>query len=999
MMPISEHAPKDEFSQSGLFSAYNSGDYNNGQYVSYRPLPTLEGYDISFERKGIKPLASMIQSSVPYNELLGRNLHSLAMRVNTMNDIVDLVCPYSDQLKTFLLTQMEWKKKQKFWDLKFDPLRCLLEGPSFCEKLKKKRFSFMMDNFSKAGHLTTFDHSYYYFPKYLFPWEESNNDFFEWSYVPVEPLDKDVCDLFDIAVRRILDENPLDLEPIDTREILSSTSGSSSFSVKEKKRSPEWKNQDQPQFSEKLIGQLVPLMKCPGDSRHIVVLSKESKLSITLANRQMARLIEQMPFSAHKKKSMELITKEFSKRNKDCWFYMRDLRKEGLTKPKHIITRIADALEEYYPGLGFSGLKVIANQDFYDIDGNLLPETSRGHGLGMCNELTTFMQIIIHKMIEYLLPGDIDINDALYFNDDSVIAVKGSTSFTDAMEIASIDEQISKGLGILYNADKSFVSPDSFVFCEEYWTAGEYWPKDTYESLGQLRVLLCENIFHAKAFLSSFPRVYPEILKLAISWWGYSYSPSEINWPYLAGGWVTPVVDGLDMTLRWASENWGLVHTGALSRILSWKTLQTPLKNKHRGRWKHPAISVFNITDIIWDSDTKQVLFGENTSDVAKRFTKLSYSNKILQTYWNQRSRPYKPLNVDFCTWGKLVLKNFRRPYSLPTNLCSEVEGKMYIVNQDKFLANFIQSSNSFSSYLLWLKEEGKIKMSWNNDTIKSNRFGMTIKTAPKRWVTKDAAAFMESSFLYTTEKKHFCVTPDSVLNLNHYLDMPEVVADDFFTRHGYFPGLAVDDPIKFKYGSTGLEIEPWHLDLIYDEKRPRRVPHMYWGPILAYNPSFFENQTQQARGKIEAPETEQFEFLLNLKEYKRIFQKVGIHGPKTNEAIFTMAEGGGTPHTDPYQLAEAMWRSQPFINDTGIRTEVIAAFSNYLHTWIGRLSIERPDGSMESSILKQLPIGEYLEEIKPWVYRDSIPQKVWDYYQIDPEFGTESDFGVGDFF
>jgi hypothetical protein len=131
---------------------------------------------------------------------------------------------------------------------------------------------------------------------------------------------------------------------------------------------------------------------------------------------------------------------------------MRDIRKEGLTKPRILLKIMLEELKFRYPDL-----KAFECPEFWDsyiVDGVTPP---RGHGLGMANALTTLMQIAIaQQAIEH---SDQAINptecDFAFYNDDFI----ASFDSEEAMEIFLANEQdVFLGLGLIMNKEKSFWS-------------------------------------------------------------------------------------------------------------------------------------------------------------------------------------------------------------------------------------------------------------------------------------------------------------------------------------------------------------------------------------------------------------------------------------------------------------------------------------------------------------------------------------------------------------
>jgi hypothetical protein len=69
---------------------------------------------------------------------------------------------------------------------------------------------------------------------------------------------------------------------------------------------------------------------------------------------------------------------------------MRDLKKEGLTKPRFILKIILDELHLRWPKL-----KAFEYPEFFDSFKIPGVDAVRGHGQGMANALTTIMQIAL----------------------------------------------------------------------------------------------------------------------------------------------------------------------------------------------------------------------------------------------------------------------------------------------------------------------------------------------------------------------------------------------------------------------------------------------------------------------------------------------------------------------------------------------------------------------------------------------------------------------------
>jgi len=234
-------------------------------------------------------------------------------------------------------------------------------------------------------------------------------------------------------------------------------------------------------------------------------------------------------------------------------FIQRDMKKEGITKPRELLKAILEALHEKYPDI-----EIYSYTSFYDTFELILEDGShvfpdRGHGLGMANSLTTIMQLTIHEMISNELINDIPSFDGecLCINDDQV------AGFSDEYHMESYwdkEDEIMEKLSLIRQPKKSFLSRLRFVLAERYFTPyGEY-EKISYQRRELLYPLACFNVTHAKEYFisaqnytdCSLHRVYMEELK---SYWGYEFHPREFDYPSKLGGWMTDKLMGVDLTL------------------------------------------------------------------------------------------------------------------------------------------------------------------------------------------------------------------------------------------------------------------------------------------------------------------------------------------------------------------------------------------------------------------------------------------------------------------
>lgn len=182
-------------------------------------------------------------------------------------------------------------------------------------------------------------------------------------------------------------------------------------------------------------------------------------------------------------------------------FLHRDLKKEGITKPRLLLRIILEELNKKYPEV-----EAFRDVGFYDrfmllVNDNIfLPK--RGHGLGMANALTTIMQLAVVEIIDDTITDiypDFEFN-FLTLNDDFVAGFK---SLDDCDIFWDEEDDVLQGLGLIREPEKSFVSNYRFVIAERYYDNGMADEKISYQLRELLSPLACYNITHAKELFTS----------------------------------------------------------------------------------------------------------------------------------------------------------------------------------------------------------------------------------------------------------------------------------------------------------------------------------------------------------------------------------------------------------------------------------------------------------------------------------------------------------------
>lgn len=350
---------------------------------------------------------------------------------------------------------------------------------------------------------------------------------------------------------------PDDIPVVKEKEILLLNRGSSSYTPQGKKATTPvflGKQTSANTMGNSISGGLRCLIpKCPGDTRDAVILTLPSSNRVSWIDAQSMEVLAQMDHHIHLRSNRD-IEKRISKMGKkSSHFVHRDLKKEGLTKPRVLLKIMLEALKQKYPHA-----KAYDKTDFYEdfhlvVDGvKIFPK--RGHGLGMANCLTTFMNITIFFMSMNLENDEFiavqGMAQSLSLNDDFLA---GFDTFEDASSYIDREKYIMDELSLIYHPTKSFVSEDKFVIAEEYFPRSLS-EKESFKRAEVLQSLVCSCIGHAKNQINSQVNhktmAYWEQYKAEIvSYWGYEFYPEECQLPYSCGGWVSDVLLGVNLDL------------------------------------------------------------------------------------------------------------------------------------------------------------------------------------------------------------------------------------------------------------------------------------------------------------------------------------------------------------------------------------------------------------------------------------------------------------------
>lgn len=499
-------------------------------------------------------------SMIPFTSrhpLRGRRIDSSDLWKSVMDPLVDLKEPWRSNYHSFLVDlyaySMAVPKGNHSIDIETIHDRCLDEGPAFAKWLdgyksyvlgkhcRREYFSNALEN--EYGYIAinlpeSFSVGDVYRSNFLFCWKPERESVTKYSLRPVI-YDKDIADEFRQTLREYLDSKALgNIPEVSYKEFLKSSS----------KGTFDGKN---------YMSKFVSAARIRGRSR-IAFVDRELKGARTACVEELdsvvrIRMIEHNLaniLSFETKNGMKLQPGVARRRlgsamwDKHHVSYCRDFEKEGLTKPRYLLKIM---LSELYRRSKFD---CFSATDFFD---NWVIEengevfvTLRGHGLGMCNSLTTLMNIVIEIMVSKLSCNTVD---SLYCNDDAAMILK---NYDDAISYAGVDRYICEGLGLVLKDKASFISRREVVFCEQFFCRGrkDYEKKLSHNYMGFYNILKCANVLHARELTNSTNVVFipTALLDDIMQYWGWILFRNEFTRPSNQGGWFRSAYEGVDIS-------------------------------------------------------------------------------------------------------------------------------------------------------------------------------------------------------------------------------------------------------------------------------------------------------------------------------------------------------------------------------------------------------------------------------------------------------------------
>jgi hypothetical protein len=441
----------------------------------------------------------------------------------------------------------------------------LLLGPSYAEKLADEwdygirryfRIPGIFQDFMSWKPITHYNE----LPPiaYLIRWEEFPSDI-EYMKIPLKDFNKD---LLDELRNEILDALPEDLELPNDVEILAEVKTSTSLDLDKMKTIPFYQARLSSLGSEfshifKAKRTIIPIG--PTNTRDAVVTTIDTYNSVKWCDLVMTRILDEQEESLvnnNPQVFIQRLKKMTRIPRRGEYFWLRDIKKCGLTFPRELFHLLQECLSEKYPDKDFSRFDIHKYYSIWDIDNKPI-ETVRGYCLGMANNLVTFIQCMLARMLSRRIPEYISVS-SMCGNDDSclkIYAKDGSLSNVDALLIQEEDFTLLNELNIITNDKKSFWSWYPILF-EEYGHE-DFKIKHSRIACALSSSMLAPDIKYAKFLASSISLALWDEgdwleapIRRLTSKWGFEYYPEEVNYDYLLGGWFSIRNKGMNLSLR-----------------------------------------------------------------------------------------------------------------------------------------------------------------------------------------------------------------------------------------------------------------------------------------------------------------------------------------------------------------------------------------------------------------------------------------------------------------
>jgi hypothetical protein len=406
----------------------------------------------------------------------------------------------------------------------------------------------------KYPHMKTYDDAYN--PAHFIFWKETSDDY-TWMFRKNLPdIDEEVLsevrDILADLSQELLSDSEI-TAPVPKTDIFMPVS-SGSFDPGIGKSAPNWEIEyDSPEWDyeeSRMIAKRSLAPKRPGETRDIGILTPASmhRHRRFMFFLQMAcRRIRGCPYGQDMDKVDRIVT-AFSKAGE--FYYMRDYTKSGMTVPHPVIRAVFEGFYRRRPDYGEMAARWFENGQLYFADDMACPShTTSGAPLGLFVEGYTLLQYAIHRINMGSFARRCSFSAT---NDDMLVAFR---TLDDCLSYIDIDIVTNTNLGMVYKDTKSGWAQHSFVYCEEYFVDGKRQDKSSLYAGALLGAIKAVNIVQAKQFAHSVllacPEITPKIqiaLSAVIGSFPYEFDCREGRWPYLFGGWLPQVRQGVDFS-------------------------------------------------------------------------------------------------------------------------------------------------------------------------------------------------------------------------------------------------------------------------------------------------------------------------------------------------------------------------------------------------------------------------------------------------------------------
>lgn len=643
-------------------SGYNSrgASYESSYYLndySYKKIAFnnsgLGTTDIPDQFINRKPIEFSIELADSLADFIGKNLSKDLRFLTIPKYITDIT---GNEFKRFLCALESYRQSPN----PVLPMSFLIDGlrdklfASYLKEIRDKSFrwgegfeyfstpdNFYDTDFTKINDIgDIFNYNYWFF------WQEDKVDDFKYSKIPLKGIQDSDLDQFEDKLYTLLPDH---VEEIDEEEILISTSGSVCYNPGKGKYVYEVK-QKHNRFSDKpLQGKRSCIFVSPDNTRDSVILPVEQSNSVKLIEKQVARIAEKVRGSAYVRDDQlfKEILEQFFDPEK---FYLdRDIKKEGLTKPRELIMSVLKVLKIKYPKFkAWRYSNIFSHFSIIDYD-NEVVSLERGCGLGMSNAITTLIQVVVFELCLDKLEeefGSIARScKCIAYNDD--FTARFDYEYL-SVEYWDIEDSWLSRLDIIRNEKKSFRKRGGFSFCERYFPQpmGE---KVSYRLTEFNNAFAATNIAAAKMYVNNLSRnVHPysfeDYIKELTSFWGYEFFYGEWNRPYLLGGWVTPVINLVDLSFAVKEDE--ITDEEEKAFFACKKPFYSFRKiSRDETRYKSPLETITHRDDlVIPEKFNNYVNYGVKKSEVDSLYLMRNndqYLNRMLSAYRNARENAY----------------------------------------------------------------------------------------------------------------------------------------------------------------------------------------------------------------------------------------------------------------------------------------------------------------------------------------------------------------------